>query len=134
MNRIPDRWISGFVLALAFAAPAFAAEAGALAPPAHIAAERQSLPEAQADEGGGLREHLTPPKGEESGVEVRSYEKNGATWTEYARHGRVYMIKVKPAIGPAYWLVDANGDGVFERRAPGGAKRPAPPEWVIKRF
>ncbi len=118
------------------AAPAMAAEPDALAPPDRIADEAQALPdEAAGGNGASLREHLTPPDPEAGdGVEIRTYEKNGATYTEYAMHGRVYMIKVKPAFGPAYYLVDANGDGAFERRLPGGAKHPAPPEWIIKRF
>jgi len=69
-------------------------------------------------------------------VEIHSYKRDdGATVEEYAVQGRVYMIRVQPKGGlPAYYLYDDNGDGVFERRLPGGYKRPSPPMWVIKRF
>ncbi len=80
------------------------------------------------------QEFKTPQAGDE--VEVRSYQrKDGATITEYASHGRVFMIKVQPQGGlPAYYLYDSNGDGEFERRLPGGYKRISPPAWVLKRF
>ncbi|MDX8402503.1 MAG: DUF2782 domain-containing protein [Mariprofundaceae bacterium] len=115
-------------------APLYAAEPKALEPPADIAGERQSLPAAEPESGASLREQLTPSPEADAAVEVHRYERNGATYTEYALHGRVFMIKVQPAIGPAYYLVDTNGDGAFERRSAGGVKRISPPEWVIKRF
>lgn len=82
-----------------------------------------------------LQKEFTVPKQEED-VHVRVYKRpNGAVVEEYSVHGRVFMIRIKPAAGtPAYYLYDSNGDGVFERRLPGGYKRITPPAWVIKRF
>jgi hypothetical protein len=46
--------------------------------------------------------------------------------------GKVYLMKVVPARGEPYYLVDKSGDGTFER-LPGGAHI-APPMWVIKQW
>lgn len=35
---------------------------------------------------------------------------------EYRRGGRLYMIKIVPDIGPAYYFLDNNGDGLFDSR------------------
>lgn len=35
---------------------------------------------------------------------------------EYRRGGRLYMIKVVPDIGPAYYFLDSNGDGKLDIR------------------
>ncbi len=69
-------------------------------------------------------------------ADVRAYtRKDGTTVTEYARHGRVYMIKVQPPGGlPPYYLYDEHGDGQFSRRLPGSYKHLAPPQWVIQEF
>ncbi|GAB6140838.1 hypothetical protein JCM14076_15670 [Methylosoma difficile] len=35
---------------------------------------------------------------------------------EYRRSGRLYMVKVVPDIGPAYYFLDTNGDGKLDIR------------------
>lgn len=35
---------------------------------------------------------------------------------EYAIGGRVYMIRVVPAVGPPFYLIDTTGDGSFDSR------------------
>jgi len=35
---------------------------------------------------------------------------------EYRRGGRLYMVKIVPDIGPAYFFLDSNGDGLFDAR------------------
>jgi hypothetical protein len=35
---------------------------------------------------------------------------------EYRRGGRLYMVKVVPDIGPAYYFLDSNGDGKLDIR------------------
>lgn len=39
-------------------------------------------------------------------------EANGDVVTEYRVSGRLAMVKVVPARGPAYYIYDRNGDGV----------------------
>jgi len=120
--------------------PAVQAEdsAPALPPPTgvsdtHEALETVEPPAAPQDE--GLRGELSPPA-DDSNVGVYSTTReDGTKIEEYSHHGRVYMVKVTPPHGmPPYYLYDNNGDGQFERRLPGGNKRPSPPEWVIHRF
>ena len=48
-----------------------------------------------------------PPGAEEA---VRTYE-NGDVVTEYRVAGQLRLVKVDPANGPTYYLVDRNGDG-----------------------
>jgi hypothetical protein len=41
------------------------------------------------------------------------------------------MVKVKPFIGPAYYLVDNDGDGRLETRVGNLNESPVVPQWVI---
>ena len=38
------------------------------------------------------------------------------TIQEYRKNGELYMIKIVPAVGPAYYLLDTNGDGNMDVR------------------
>jgi len=70
-------------------------------------------------------------------VSVRAYirKSDKAKISEYSMHGRVYMVKVKPAGAmPAYYLYDDNGDGTFNKRLPANYKHLNPPSWVVKTF
>lgn len=52
------------------------------------------------------------------------------TREEFRLNGKLYMIKVTPAAGPAYYLVDRQGDGHFiESDLP--VPMTKPPMWVI---
>ena len=44
-------------------------------------------------------------------VESIRTESNGDTIAEYHVAGQLRMVKVTPARGPTYYLVDTNGDG-----------------------
>ena len=52
------------------------------------------------------------------------------TVEEYSIAGKVYMIKVTPATGPSYYLIDEKGDGKMARQETldSGIR---PPMWVI---
>lgn len=50
---------------------------------------------------------------------------------EYRSNGRLYMIKVRPNKGPAYFLVDADGDGDLETRTNELAPNLLIPSWVL---
>ncbi len=63
--------------------------------------------------------------------EIVVTKKADATITEYRIGGRVYMQKVQPAVGPAYYLLDENGSGSFVHRDTDPLQ---PPRWVIKTF
>ena len=46
--------------------------------------------------------------------EVTIIDDGQRTIEEYRLNGRLYMIKVIPAVGPHYFLVDNDGDGELE--------------------
>lgn len=54
-----------------------------------------------------------PPRvqsGEEMEPDITIIRKGKDTIQEYRRNGRLYMVKVQPQVGPAYYLLDTNGD------------------------
>lgn len=50
---------------------------------------------------------------------------------EYRINGQLYAIEIRPSRGPAYYLVDHDGDGNFERQ---DGDRIAVPHWVLRTF
>ncbi|MEM9530827.1 MAG: DUF2782 domain-containing protein [Pseudomonadota bacterium] len=81
---------------------------------------RQADPEAEAsaemdDEGVPI-----PPKARSSdellpAVRITTGD-DGQIVEEYSVNGRVYMVKVTPTKGPAYYLFDVDGDGELDAR------------------
>lgn len=65
--------------------------------------------------------------------EIRIRSEGDTTFEEYRRDGRVYMIRVKPRIGPPYYLIDNTGDGRFLRHD-GPLPNNAPAQWRIYQF
>lgn len=61
-------------------------------------------------------------------VSIRT-EANGDRVEEYRQNGRIYMVKVTPSRGPAYYLMDTDGNGKLNRddRDP----RVSPVHWTI---
>ncbi len=52
------------------------------------------------------------------------------TREEFRIKGKLYMIKVTPAVGPSYYLVDHQGDGNFiEANIPNPTTKP--PMWIL---
>lgn len=49
---------------------------------------------------------------------------------EYRVRGKLYMIKVTPAVGKPYYMIDQLGDGKFARQE-GPEGRVHPPTWVV---
>jgi hypothetical protein len=78
-----------------------------------------------------------PPPGYEldSAIEpqVTILKRGTDTVEEYRIGGKLYMIKVTPASGTPYYLVDHRGDGTFTRQDnfDSGIR---PPMWVIFSF
>lgn len=50
---------------------------------------------------------------------------------EYRLNGRLYMIKVIPSVGPAYYLMDQDGDGQMESRLGDIYNDTIVPQWVL---
>lgn len=72
-----------------------------------VAGEPQAVPE-QPD--------LPAPiqSGEEMPPDITIVRKGSDTLHEYRRNGKLYMVKVQPQVGPAYYLLDTNGDGKLD--------------------
>ena len=68
--------------------------------------------------------------GEAIEPDVRIIQKDDARVEEYSVNGRVYMVKVIPSKGPAYYLIDQDGDGQMETRR-NIYEDPVVPQWVI---
>lgn len=64
--------------------------------------------------------------------QVTIKKRDGETVEEFRLNGQLYMIKVTPTSGPAYYLVDKQGNGSFVRQDFDSGVRP--PMWVIKTF
>lgn len=50
---------------------------------------------------------------------------------EYRVNNRLYMIKVKPAIGPPYYMLDTDGDGNMDVRRSDLDRDMKVPQWVL---
>ena len=76
---------------------------------------------------------VTPQQGQATSPEVTIHRHGTDTLEEYSIQGRVYKIQVRPQVGPAYYIVDNDGDGSFEPAATTSRTRPVP-QWVLIRF
>jgi len=65
--------------------------------------------------------------------EVSIVQKGDDLVQEYRINGRLYMMKVKPKIGPEYYLIDEDGAGNLRRTDAMGPNLKVP-QWVLKRF
>ena len=86
-----------------------------------IYAAEESYSDTQEEAG----DHALEPE-----VTIRS--EGGIIHEEYRINGRLYMIKIIPAKGPPYYLMDYEGNGRFRRSDL--EPQIAIPNWVIKRF
>lgn len=65
---------------------------------------------------------------------VRIIQRKDATIQEFRLSGRLYMVKVVPVTGPAYYLVDHDGDGSLETRHSELDQGVVVPTWVLFRW
>lgn len=75
-----------------------------------------------------------PPKVESGEVlepEVTIIESDKGTTEEYRISGRLYMVKITPIAGPAYYLLDSNGDGMLDVREEARPGNISIPQWVL---
>lgn len=78
-----------------------------------------------------------PPKipNEELVPSVVITEKEDERIEEYSRGGRVYMVKITPIKGPAYWYFDEDGDGQLELQQSDKGHGPVRPAyWKLKEW
>jgi hypothetical protein len=98
-------------------------------------AEPPKPPPATVPEPPPLPANYQPSETPEPGAiepEITITTRDGDQFEEYRVNGRLYMVKVTPAKGPPYYLIDDEGTGKFRRSDL--EREIAPPLWVIKRF
>jgi hypothetical protein len=52
--------------------------------------------------------------GESIEPEINIIQESDRTVQEYRHNGELYMVKIIPAVGPAYYYIDTDGDGSLE--------------------
>ncbi|MEO5377241.1 MAG: DUF2782 domain-containing protein [Magnetococcus sp. DMHC-6] len=66
---------------------------------------------------------------------IRKYEDaSGNQVVEFSINGSVFQYQVIPHGGVPYYLVDKDGDGLFENRFNGHEARLVVPQWVLFKF
>lgn len=68
-------------------------------------------------------QHLPKP-------EVTIIKREGMVVEEYRVNGRLRYAKIIPTTGPAYYMVDTDGDGELDRRH-GDLKNPPVQQWLL---
>lgn len=63
--------------------------------------------------------------------DITIIRKGKKTIQEYRRAGLLYMVKVIPDVGPAYYFFDTNGDGKMDVRSNGLDKTINVQQWKI---
>lgn len=82
---------------------------------------------------------IPPPveSGQPMAPDVTIIQREKETIEEYRINNRLYMVKIKPVIGPAYYLTDTDGDGEMDARSSDiqrGANSMNIPQWVLFRW
>lgn len=72
--------------------------------------------------------------GETIEPEITIIQREDATIEEYRVNGNLYMVKITPAAGPPYYLIDRDGDGQMESRFSGIHDDIIVPQWVLFRW
>ncbi len=66
--------------------------------------------------------------------EVTIRRRQSGVVEEYRANGRIYMVRIVPRRGPAYYLIDYDGDGSLETRRNQFDGHIVAPGWVIHRW
>lgn len=76
---------------------------------------------------------LPPPveSGEPMEPDVTIIRRGKETIEEYRINNRLYMVKIKPAVGPPYYLIDTDGDGNLDVRRSDLEVGMQIPQWVL---
>jgi len=76
---------------------------------------------------------IPPPveSGQNLEPDVTIIRKGKDTIEEYRINGRLYMVKIKPSIGPPYYMVDTDGDGNLDVRKNDVQRYMDVPRWVL---
>ncbi len=69
--------------------------------------------------------------GEAIEPEVTILQRQDSTVEEYRLNGNLYMVKIIPAAGVPYYLIDRDGDGMMEFRTSKLGDDVVTPQWVL---
>lgn len=72
-------------------------------------------------------------QGETVEPEVTILETERGLVYEYRVNGQLYMVKVQPPIGPPYYLLDTDGDGLLDAQQD-HVWNNAIPQWLLHRW
>lgn len=65
--------------------------------------------------------------------DVKIIKQEEGTIYEYRINGQLYMVKIQPIKGPAYYMVDRDGDGEFDSRSTDPTNISVP-QWILLRW
>lgn len=82
--------------------------------------------------GAHAQNEVTP--GEDTGPGVTIIQRGQETIQEYRVGNQLYMVKMMPAKGAPYYLVDTDGDGSLETRRSDLDPDVLTPQWVLFRW
>ncbi|WP_338032706.1 DUF2782 domain-containing protein [Chromatium okenii] len=93
-----------------------------------------AAPDDAATTGGGFLQapSVEPSPLTDDAVEpdITITESGATTVYEYRVRGALYMIRVQPQVGPAYYFYDVNGDGTIDAQER-SARNTAVPQWEL---
>lgn len=69
--------------------------------------------------------------GETLEPDITIIRRSNKTIHEYRINGQIYKVKITPSIGPAYYLIDTNGDGNLDVRELGMDRNIEVPQWIL---
>nr|WP_054773766.1 DUF2782 domain-containing protein [Methylogaea oryzae] len=69
--------------------------------------------------------------GENIEPDITIVKRGKDTIQEYRVNGKLYMVKIIPSIGPAYYLLDTDGDGNMDVRRSNLESGLKTPQWVL---
>lgn len=69
--------------------------------------------------------------GENMDPDITIIRRGKETIEEYRINGKLYMVKITPSIGPAYYMIDNDGDGNMDVRKSNVTRDMNVPRWVL---
>ncbi|MBF0622728.1 MAG: DUF2782 domain-containing protein [Magnetococcales bacterium] len=103
--------------------------------PLLVKAEQLEVPMQPPTKGELISELKEESSSTEGATVVRVYEDSaGNRVREFSMRGAVFQYEVSPKDGPRYFLIDNDGDGLFESRFHGYEPRIMVPQWALFQF
>lgn len=82
----------------------------------------------------GIEQPEIPPpveSGQNMDPDITIRRRGTDTVEEYRINGKLYMVKIKPSIGPPYYMIDSDGDGNLDVRKSDVTREMSVPSWVL---